>query len=257
MCYSLVSATRKKLKYAIASGASPEIITKLEEKLEELLRKIKGHYYTSGYDHPELITYTEENSTAFMARSWGLIPHWVKEKSSALEIRNQTLNARGETIFEKPAFKIPAQEKRCIVLADAFYEYHHRAGKTFPYHISFRNEEVMPLAGLYDDWLDTETGELIRSVTIVTTKANELMREIHNNPKADEARMPVILTNESKKRWLSKDTTEAELRELILPYNANEMKAHTVRRQKVKEAIGNVPEAEKEFLYSELVDLFS
>ena len=258
MCYNLVSATKKKLDYAIASGADPDVIAKLLKKLEELLeKKIKSHYFVTGFDHPELITVSGADASEATASRWGLIPSWIKDKAAANEIQNQTLNARGETIFEKPAFRNAAETKRCIVLIDAFYEYHHLRGKTFPYHISLRSGEVMPLAGLYDDWVNTETGEIIRSVSIVTTEGNELMKGIHNNPKADGPRMPVILPAENKKVWLNPDADQKTLEEILIPFDENLMQAHTVKRQRGKEGIGDVPEAEKEFLYSELNDLFS
>lgn len=254
MCYNLVSATRKKLAYAIATGADPAVIEKLMKKLEELLKKVKAHYFVNAFQHPHLLVYA---SGEIQSCRWGLIPHWVKDEETASEIQNQTLNARGETIFEKPAFRSAAEKGRCLVLADAFYEYHHRGKLTFPYHISFRDGGVMPLAGIRDEWVNPSTGEIVSGVSIVTTEANALLSHIHNNPKAEGPRMPLILEGEARTAWLDPSSSRSDLLELIRPFDENRMQAYTVARQKGAGSPGDSPDAEKEFLYSELTDLFS
>ena len=113
----------------------------------------------------------------------------------------------------------------------------------------------MIVAGLWSEWLDKETGELANSFTIVTTKANSLLKKIHNNPKLSEARMPVILEEKDIETWLKPINTEADkaaIMALIKPWEGEDLQAHTVRRLRGKEAIGNVPEATQEFHYPEL-----
>ena len=89
--------------------------------------------------------------------------------------------------MKKPSFKVSASTKRCILPVNGFFEHHHYKGNTYPFHITLPDNKVMNLAGMHDEWVDKETGELIKSFTIVTTPGNELMSKIHNNPKLKEA----------------------------------------------------------------------
>jgi putative SOS response-associated peptidase YedK len=205
------------------------------------------------------MVFTNEKPDEPQAFVWGLIPSWVKSAVDAKKFYNQTLNARGETIFEKPSFKTPAKSKRCLVYIDGFYEFYHAGGKTYPFHIVMKDDSPMALAGLYDEWVNKETGEIVHSVTLVTTKANETMSRIHNNPKADEARMPVILPKEKQNEWLApihSDEDRKRIEALIVPFDDSQLKYYTVRPLKGKNAVGDTPEALEEFEYPELALLF-
>src|SRR6185436_1060716 len=188
--------------------------------------------------------------------SWGLIPSWIRDPVEAVKISNSTINARAETMFEKPAFREPARNRRCLVITDGFFEHHHKGGKTFPYHVKFKNDQPMTLAGLWDEWSDHTSGIVRRTYTVVTTAANPLMARIHNNPKASEGpRMPLILPKNVENDWLKPINSSADeqlLNHIIKSYNENELDAYTVRRLRGKEAIGNVPEAVKPYNYPEL-----
>lgn len=260
MCYDAVSATRTLIRYAKHRGDDPEVIAELERKLQKLIgNSIQVNYLVSGFAHPKLLCFTNENPLEPRAMFWGLVPAWVKDEEGAKKIANQTLNARVETIFEKPAFRNSAKNKRCIIYLDAFYEHHHKGGKTFPYHISDANGTILSVAGLWEEWVNPSTGEIVPTVSIVTTAANELMKGIHNNPKAEEARMPLLLKREEQELWLSKIESEEDkkrLLQLALPFSSEKLKAHTVKKLKGKDAIGNLPEAEKEYFYAELNELF-
>lgn len=255
MCYDVVSATKAKIKYAKHRGEDPEYIRELEMKLERLMTAHHPGYHLSGFSHPQLLVFSDEYPNEPQLMQWGLIPSWVRDEKQANEINKTTLNARGETIFEKPSFRNSAKNKRCLVYIDGFYEHHHYKGKTFPFHISMKNDEPMALAGLWNDWTNKQTGEIIKTVSIVTTHANKLMSKIHNNPKLEGPRMPVILPKEFQDAWLNPLVNEKEceqLKELLIPFDENELKAHTVSRLKGKDATGNKPEALKEFVYAEL-----
>lgn len=212
-------------------------------------------YHASGFDHPEVpvIIGLEKRIELY---TWGLIPRWVKSPAEAVKISNRTINVRVETMFEKPAFREPARNQRCLVLVDGFFEHHHKDGKTFPYHIKLKNDEPMTLAGLWDEWVDRESGLVRRTYAIVTTRANPLMARIHNNPKAEEGpRMPVILPKHLEWDWLKPVNTKADhelLQELTQPYNETELETYTVRRLSGKNAVGNIPEAQEPFAYAEL-----
>jgi len=149
--------------------------------------------------------------------SWGLIPFWAKDKS----IGYKMINARGETLTEKPAFRNAFRSRRCLVLADAFYEWKKMAGSKvkIPYRIFIPGQPVFSMAGIWETWKNPD-GEIIRSFSIVTISPNELMAEIHD-------RMPVILSKEDGKIWLeSKDPKS--LKELIKPFPAKLMDAYRI-----------------------------
>lgn len=227
----------------------------------KLITKQFGHlnigptYHASGFDHPMVPVIIDSSKTVELY-SWGLIPYWVKNPVEAVKISNSTINARAETMFDKPAFREPARNRRCLVLVDGFFEHHHKAGKTFPYFIKIKNDEPMTMAGLWDEWIDEASGLTRRTYSVVTTVANPLMSRIHNNPKASEGpRMPLILSKEYEKDWLRPINTETDkklINELVRSYDERELEAYTVSRLRGKDAIGNVPDAIKPFIYTEL-----
>lgn len=255
MCYDIVSATRAKLKYAKHRNSDPEYIKKLEEKLEKLLKDYQPKFHVSAFEFPKILAFTNEDPLEPVLLRWGLIPHWVKDKDQAKEIRNYNVNAKFETLFEKASFKEPARKKRCLIYIDAFYEHFHFNGQSYPYHIAETNGEPIAVAGVWDEWIYKETGEIIKTAAIVTTKANELLAKIHNNPKLEEPRMPLVLPKEHQDEWLisfENENTIKQLTELSKSVNSSYFSAHTVRKIKGKNAVGNLPEAEEEFVYNEL-----
>jgi len=149
--------------------------------------------------------------------SWGLIPFWAKDKS----IGYKMINARGETLTEKPAFRKAFKSRRCLVLADAFYEWKKVAGskEKIPYRIFVPGQPVFSMAGIWETWKNPD-GEIIRSFSIVTISPNELMAEIHD-------RMPVILSKEDEKNWLESNDAES-LKKLIKPFPAKLMDAYRI-----------------------------
>ena len=150
---------------------------------------------------------------------WGLIPSWAKDPA----IGNRMINARAETLAVKPAFRVALRKRRCLVVADGFYEWQQRGRTKQPFRIVLKNGEPFGFAGLWDAWTSPE-GEEIQTCTIITTEANELLKPIHD-------RMPVILTREAEGLWLDPTTQEpAKLLPLLSPYPAKEMEAYPVSR---------------------------
>ena len=150
---------------------------------------------------------------------WGLIPMWAKDPSFG----SRLINARGETLAEKPSFRGGYKYKRCLILADGFYEWKKQPGtKTkVPYFIHMKNRQPFAFAGLWDEWHSPD-GSQIRSCTIVTIEPNELMAPLHN-------RMPVILPSDAFAQWLdSAPRTPEGLQAYIKPYPAEEMAAYPV-----------------------------
>ena len=150
---------------------------------------------------------------------WGLIPSWAKEAS----IGNRMINARAETLTEKPAFRSAFRYRRCLVLADGFYEWRKEAGgkgKT-PMYIKLTSGKPFAFAGLWEAW-NAPDGSQILSTTIITTNPNSMMEAIHN-------RMPVILPEETYSLWLQPGEGDSKkLVEILQPYPAVEMSAYPV-----------------------------
>jgi putative SOS response-associated peptidase YedK len=262
MCYSAVSLLDKHLRYVKKYYKDDtEYIRELEELLAEIEKAERAdkYYFTQGQMHPDLTIEVPDKQKHLRSASWGLIPSWTKTKDDAKKAANYNLNARAETIFDKASFRIPARYKRCIIYLDSFFEYYHFKNKTYPFRVLLKNDVPMYMAGLYDEWINKETGELITSCTIITTTPNHLLSKIHNNPKRDEARMPVILNPDTRHEWLipwTGDETKEKLMQLLVPYPDENMEAYTVPRLLGKEGVGNSPLALERFDYPELETAF-
>ena len=148
---------------------------------------------------------------------WGLIPSWAKDPA----IGNKLINARAETVAEKPSFRQAFMKRRCLILADGFFEWKSEGGRKVPYHITLTDRSVFAFAGLWERWRP-EKGEEIRSCVIITTAANDFMRPIHH-------RMPVILPAGSEGAWLDPNQRDRQaLLELLVPYPSSAMRAVVV-----------------------------
>ena len=167
---------------------------------------------------PVLVIPNDDQNTAdFFV--WGLIPMWAKDPS----IGNRMINARAETLEEKPAFRGSLKYKRCLVLADGFYEWKASEGKKAktPFFIHMKDRKPFAFAGLWDSW-NSPDGSLVKSCTIITTEPNELTSIIHN-------RMPVILHPRDYARWLDPSPqTPDQLKPLLKPFPADLMNAYPV-----------------------------
>lgn len=253
MCYDIKASFEAQLSRVRRTGDKSAI----KEIIEELIPLTDlPIFHSSGFNHPELLIYTDRSPQFPEVATWGLVPSWVKNDSELKKHWNNTLNARGETIFEKASFKNSAKNKRCIIYVDGFYEHHHCSGKTYPYYIYRKDKQPMALAGLWNDWRNPETGGIIKTFTIVTTKGNSLMAKIHNNPKLKEPRMPLILPTELEERWLQQINDDLDLRsikELIMEFPQDEITAHTVAKLRGKEYIGNVEIISDKVDYEQLI----
>jgi len=136
----------------------------------------------------------EESQPELAMFRWGLVPSWAKDPS----IGNRMINARAETVAEKPSFRTAYRKRRCLILADGFYEWHTEAGVKIPWFISLASGEPFAFAGLWEHWQSKETDESLQTTTIVTTSANDFLSQLHH-------RMPVVLEAETATRWLAGD----------------------------------------------------
>ena len=214
-------------------------------------------FHVNAFSHPFVPLRTNLPGYPVALYRWGLIPHWATSEITAQQLRTPTFNAKCETLFDKPSFRQSVESKRCIVMVDGFFEHHFRGGKPFPYHITGRDDEPLSLAGIWDTWNNPETGEVESTFSILTTRANELMSSIHNNPKNKEPRMPVIVDDGNEKLWLESPVgTRAIVKEISKPYPSDRLHAYPVRRLRGKEYAGNSPSQIQPFYYPELNSLF-
>jgi putative SOS response-associated peptidase YedK len=145
---------------------------------------------------------------------WGLIPHWAKDEKTGFNM----INAMAETVDTKPAYKEPFKNKRCLVIADSFYEWKAAGKNKVPFRAMMKDEDLFAMAGVYDIW--KKDGEEITTVSIITTDANDMMKKIH-------PRMPVIIPRDKEKEWLS-DISVEKAKEMLKPYDSSEMKTYEI-----------------------------
>lgn len=206
-------------------------------------------YHASAFKMPLHPVITDEDTKIIQMVQWGLIPFWVKDDNSAKKIRFQTLNARSETIFDKPSFRLAILERRCLILVDGFYEWRDFNSNKYPYYIKLKNDQPFALAGLWEDWQQDSSKEIIKTFSIITTQANELLAKVHNSKK----RMPVIIKKEDEKGWLEKGLEKNEIMSFLNPFESKEMEAYTVSRLiSARGAMTNIPEVLEKFEYKEL-----
>jgi len=206
------------------------------------------HYLVSGFSHPRLAIVRQEG---IFLHEWGLIPSWVKDQETANDLWNKTLNAVGETAFEKPSFRKSISLQRCLLPVSGFYEWREVNGVKYPYYIQLKEQDYFSLGSLYDTWINKQTGEIRDTFSIITTPANPLMEKIHNLKK----RMPLILSREDEMKWLDPGLKAADIKELIKPFPEAWMKAYTISRD-ANNARNNrdVPEILKKVEYPELIE---
>ena len=162
----------------------------------------------------------DPNTRAVELYQWGLVPFWSKD----IKIGSRLINARSETAAEKPAFRAAFKYRRCLILADGFYEWKSEAGgrgKT-PYLFRLKDDSPFTFAGLYEHWESPEGGEL-HTCTILTCEPNALVGEVHN-------RMPVMLNADDRWQWLAPELQPKALLTLMKPYPAAEMTGFEVSK---------------------------
>ncbi len=203
-------------------------------------------YYFNAFDLPDLPVVRNGSPDSIVLFGWGLIPFWVKDAAAAGEIRRKTFNARLETLLDKPSFRESVKTRRCLVLCRGFYEWQQRDREKIPYYIYLKGETPMAMAGLYENWTDRETGEMISTCTIITTAANPMMEKIHNTKK----RMPLIISPESEGSWIDPDLSAADAVRFLEPADEKQMSAHTISKLISKRGVEkNVPELVKPVSY--------
>ncbi len=160
---------------------------------------------------------------------WGLIPSWAKDPAMGAKL----INARAETVAEKPSFRSAFRHRRCLVVADGFYEWQKQEGKKQPFYFRLQDGQPFAFAGLWESWKDPN-GEVVDSCTILTTEANQLMQPIHD-------RMPVILASQDYDLWLDPTVQSEQLQNLLQPFPSEAMVSYPVST-KVNKPTNDTPE---------------
>ena len=186
-------------------------------------------YHANGFNHNSLPAVYKDDKTSNLKlelMQWGLVPGWVKGEEQAKKIRSHTLNARGETVDSKPSFRGAFRYRPCLVPATGYFEWMHHKGQKFPFFIHVGGFPIVSFAGIWDEWVNDQTGEILHSFSIITCEANSLAARIHNTKK----RMPVILEKENEDKWLELETDRSVRKDLLKPFDPSAMDAYTISK---------------------------
>lgn len=177
----------------------------------------------------EVVSIMDDDGTKHLAwLRWGLIPKWAKDAS----IGSRMINIRADTLGEKPSFRRLLDSKRCLMVADGFYEWKEENGVKYPIYYTLKDQEPFAFAAIWDSWTNPQ-GEQIRSCAMITTDPNPLVAQVHN-------RMPVILPKEARQEWLNTEIHDTKfLESLLVPFPADEMTARQVSRAVNNVAVDN------------------
>ncbi|SHE32302.1 Putative SOS response-associated peptidase YedK [Seinonella peptonophila] len=190
--------------------------SKLEQRFQMSLDLPYAPNYNTAPTQSVIGIISKQGSRQVTHYRWGLIPFWAKDQ----KIGSRLINARAETLHEKPSFRHLFKRKRCIILSDGFYEWKRIGNSKQPYYIRMIDHSPFAFAGLWDTWKKGE--QEIHSCTIITTQPNRLMESIHH-------RMPVILPQEYEDQWLDEKLIDKEaLQSLLVPYTEPKMEAYPV-----------------------------
>jgi len=184
-------------------------------KIDDILTSIEPRYNIAPAQ--KIATVVQYESRQLVEMKWGLVPSWAKDS----KIGNRLINARAETVATKPAFQSAFKKRRCLILADSFFEWQKSGDVKTPMLIRLKSEETFAMAGLYEYW-KMKSGKTLESCAIVTTAANEFMKPIHD-------RMPVILRPENEDSWLDSELQEVqEVTRLLEPVDFDLMESYEV-----------------------------
>ncbi len=183
-------------------------------------------YHANAFTFLKMPVVTQEAPDKIQLFNWGLILPWIKNLADADKIRTQTLNARSETIFEKPSFKNPILHQRCLIPADGFFEWMDVKKKKYPHYIQQKEKEIFCFGGIYSSWVDKSSGEILQCFSMITTEANGMLEKIHNL----KQRMPLIIAPQDYKKWLDPALSVAEIKSLFKPYPDAALQNHTVSK---------------------------
>lgn len=208
-------------------------------QLEITVREsVPEYYHVTGFAHPLLPVQTNSEPHEVQPVVWGLLPFWAKDSKLA----DQTLNAVSETAFEKPSFKDSIRKRRCLIWVDGFFEWKHVGKDKIPHYLFMPEHRPFAFGGVWSDWRNPESGVMVRTCSILTTAANELMTDIHNTKK----RMPLILDQSDWGLWFDEKATQEQVQSVMKPYPEGFLCARQIsKRITDRSASSNVPEVQQ------------
>jgi putative SOS response-associated peptidase YedK len=204
--------------------ANVESITKRFGVSGDFIKDYTPHVHFNGFSHPEAPVIINQDERKALMANWGLIPEWVRTMDNADKMRNSTLNARTETIFEKPSFKTAIRNHRCLIPATGFFEWKLYEKQKYPHLIYVKGQEIFAFAGIYSEWGTDMGHKSFHTFSILTKAANPLMADIHNTQK----RMPVILSPNNEKHWINTNLNHREIIEIINSENNDKLEFRTI-----------------------------
>ncbi len=214
--------------YKYATPKLEELIEYLGEQPEYTIEDYFHYYFADGFNHQFMPVTTSANNRLIEKAIWGLVPEYIEDSKQAKERADQNLNARSETIFSRPSYAPYISTQRCLAWASGFFEHHWDDAKgrsKTPYFIYSKDKQPFTFGGLYTNWVRPDTGEVFKTFSIITTEANHLLSEIHNN----KQRMPLIIPESDRDTWLSNLSKEA-ITDLMKPLPDGLLSAHTISK---------------------------
>lgn len=209
--------------------------------------KYRPSYYYHAFGLPEMPAICSGSPLQIKLLKWGLIPSWTRTIADANVIRFKTFNARAESIDTKPSFSSSFKTRRCTIPVKGFFEWQHAGKEKIPWYICHAGDEIISFAGLYDEWIENNTGEVFNTFTIITTSANDMMAEIHNSAR----RMPAILDNKTESLWLDLSVSLTDAMNLLKPSPSEILKAYTIGPLvNDRNANRNTPEVISQYIYN-------
>lgn len=202
-------------------------------------------FYQSGFSHRNLYMIKQNETNTIYPTTWGMIPNDFVANIQSFYNSYNTLNAKSETVFDSKMYKDSIANKRCLIIADGFFEPHDNNGKKYPYFCQYTDTSLFAFAGIYN-----QVDDDMYSCSILTTKANSFFEEIHNIKK----RMPLILDEQFELEWLRNDLNKEHIIELMnVGFTSNEFQAYTISKDIYKANYdANYPDILKEKVYPEL-----
>ena len=226
MCF-YNSQSKRAMDLAKRYGRKSDILEIVQEILDE-------QYKITAFSNPEC--YMVTGSENLQVAKWGLIPHWTKTEEEASKIRKMTLNARSETVFSLPSFRNVIKTKRCLIPSTGYFEFHHEGKEAIPYYLFLKNEEIFSLGGVYDEWQNPVTKEIVTAFSIITVPANELCSKIHNGGK-NPFRMPLVIPQENEEKWLDMYLSLPGINDFFRPVSSDLMDAYPVSKEFLKKGV--------------------
>jgi len=211
--------------------------------------ELPKRYYVSGFTFPAIPVIASDAPFQIRTFRWGLIPSWIQSAERARRIRSKTLNARYETLRQRPSFKDAFDSRRCLVLVDGFFETHQVEKTRYPYFIHHKDAEPFALAGVWDRWRNPSNGKEEETFSIVTVPANSFLAEIHNTKR----RMPLILDRAAERKWLERPLGRKEVGEMMRHFDERVLDAFPVARELLRQGGGSgIADLLKPYEYPEL-----